>query len=58
MLNPNQPTPVHPEIVSVWTFPQIVVNHHVEYFKHMTGIINEKPVAPWLAPALFEAVGR
>lgn len=30
----------------------------IDCLKHMSGIIKEKPVAPWLAPALFEATGR
>jgi glycosyltransferase involved in cell wall biosynthesis len=36
----------------------IAARYLIDCLKHMTGIINEKPVAPWLAPALFEAVGR
>ena len=36
----------------------IAARYLIDCLKHMTGIINDKPVAPWLAPALFEAVGR
>jgi glycosyltransferase involved in cell wall biosynthesis len=36
----------------------IAARYLIDCLKHMTGILNEKPVAPWLAPALFEAVGR
>jgi glycosyltransferase involved in cell wall biosynthesis len=36
----------------------IAARYLIDCLKHMTGITNDKPVAPWLAPALFEAVGR
>jgi glycosyltransferase involved in cell wall biosynthesis len=36
----------------------IAARYLIDCLKHMTGIINDKPVAPWLAPALFEATGR
>jgi glycosyltransferase involved in cell wall biosynthesis len=36
----------------------VAARYLIACLKHMTGIIRDKPVAPWLAPALFEALGR
>jgi glycosyltransferase involved in cell wall biosynthesis len=36
----------------------IAARYVIDCLKHMTGITNDKPVAPWLAPALFEAIRR
>jgi len=36
----------------------IAARYLIACLKHMTGITSDKPVAPWLAPALFEALGR
>jgi glycosyltransferase involved in cell wall biosynthesis len=36
----------------------IAARYVIDCLKHMTGVTNDKPVAPWLAPALFEAIRR
>ena len=36
----------------------VAARYLIACLKHMTGIARDKPVAPWLAPALFEALGR
>jgi glycosyltransferase involved in cell wall biosynthesis len=36
----------------------IAARYMIDCLKHMTGINGDKPVAPWLAAALFEAIGR
>lgn len=36
----------------------LAAHYLIDCLKHMTGITGDKPVAPWLAAALFEAIGR
>ena len=36
----------------------VAARYLIACLKHMTGITCDKPSAPWLAPALFEALGR
>jgi glycosyltransferase involved in cell wall biosynthesis len=36
----------------------IAARYLIDCLKHMTGMSNDKPIAPWLAPALFEAIGH
>ena len=36
----------------------IAARYLIACLKHMTGMTSDKPAAPWLAAALFEAIGR
>ncbi len=36
----------------------VAARYLIACLKHMTGITRDKPVAPWLAPTRFEALGR